>query len=74
MLWFTAFALAESNKAYPKMTGPNDVPNEFILPAKFNLNEPLAGSPKLITYGLATICNIENPNAMTNNPIRKNRY
>ncbi len=43
------------------------VPKELIPPAKFNLCEPVSGSPNATANGLAAVCCNENPNATMNN-------
>ena len=51
------------NKKKLIISGPSVVPNELTPPAKFNLCEPVDGSPSYTAKGCAAVCCNENPNA-----------
>src|SRR5579871_2651952 len=58
------------NKKKLTMIGPNVVPNEFTPPARFNLCEPVEGSPREIAKGCAAVCCNEKPSAIIKNETR----
>jgi hypothetical protein len=57
---FALLLFAVPNKKKLTIMGPRVVPKEFIPPAKFNLCEPVAVSPKAIANGWAAVCCKEN--------------
>ena len=64
---FALLLFAVPNKKKLTIMGPRVVPKEFIPPAKFNLCEPVAGSPKAIANGWAAVCCKEKPSATIKN-------
>ena len=64
----SVFALpTDPNKKKLTIMGPSVVPSELMPPAKFNLCEPVEGSPNVMANGCADVCCRENPNATIKN-------
>ncbi len=50
------------------------VPAELKACARFSRLEAVRSGPRMVTYGLAAICNMAKPRPTTNNPPRNNGY